>query len=1172
MFNNLTTEKIESHLRQLEQNTSSKAELKDKIGSLVKFSYWALGKGYLTQKQFNQMDSRLANYNFEASEIASPEASKPVISDLTREKALLQYLKLKKLPLRFYIATLVGIFLLVTLTLLSLPKKNIEPIFASNLKNNVLTFNGKITDKLGNPITDKTDVTFRIYTTPTSGTPIYTGNCTGMNAVTPDIKGTISVKIGKDCEMPSLASDLFANSQGLFLGISAGMDPEMQPRKQLANVNFSSNANNLQGLPVGYTPSSIPFINSDGDLLIEADDASITSVSKSSNFSLNSANILNIRSQNDLNIHTVSNGSIKFQTNTNDGDKDRLVITPQGNIGINGADPSLFTLQVSGDIGPNFSNLYSLGSFMNQWSTIYGNKIYQDGNEVCDTSNNCSSISQWSSLTAPTDSLALNMQGFTTKLTYGASTSTSNLFALTDTASNTGTGNLLDLSTAAGSNLNPLHINAAGNESLMVSRLGNVGIGIITPDAKLRVKETGSKNAVNYAGYFENASHNGNTDGINKYGLYITSTGSYTGWTGTATNNYGIYINTTAGADVNYDIYAASGAYLTTGGTWTNASSVDLKENFSPISQEEILSKINQLNLTTWNYKSENGSNRHLGPTAEDFYSIFNLGNSKGISTIDPAGVALAGIQALDRKINEAHLTSINDRGDISTAQSSHVYTYTGVVGNSTFTVPGYSTFINGRIVEGVKGFAEIIASTVKAGLVQTENLVVRNNALLRNVISDKITSPIVETETLVATREALLSTIRTNQIQALNDNVTVNLNASASSEASQEPRDPGDVAKFIINGLNNQAVTTIDAEGNIVTSGSITSETATISGSLSASSILAGELQTDSLNTNTATISGELVADTIRGRTIDEIRERINSNNGSLTSISSQVNEVQRLLAGIQNSPVTTPEELTGGSLANTEAGRLFGENTTVENISVNNQATLYKASISESLFIGSMVVKSESILSLNANLNISSLGSISFFENSVIIAKDGSITTTGQINALAGINTNKIRSLSNSDNISVVLGENIENDGSLQIQNAQEQTVASISKNGTGTFKELSLSKYLMSASSSAIIAASDNAVRNGQYAPAIETRSESAGMGAIPARSNEVIIYNDVVTESSLIYLTSTHPSQNANLVVLEKESCVNATQPCRSYFKVGIDEALSSTFTFNWLVIN
>ena len=95
----------------------------------------------------------------------------------------------------------------------------------------------------------------------------------------------------------------------------------------------------------------------------------------------------------------------------------------------------------------------------------------------------------------------------------------------------------------------------------------------------------------------------------------------------------------------------ASGAYVSAGGVWTNASDRNVKENFVPIAPAAILEKIDALPVTEWNYKNEDPSVRHIGPVAQDFYSIFRVGNSDtSISTIDPSGIALAGIQALDAK------------------------------------------------------------------------------------------------------------------------------------------------------------------------------------------------------------------------------------------------------------------------------------------------------------------------------------------------------------------------------------------------------------------------------------------------------------------------------------------------------------------------------------------
>ncbi len=99
-----------------------------------------------------------------------------------------------------------------------------------------------------------------------------------------------------------------------------------------------------------------------------------------------------------------------------------------------------------------------------------------------------------------------------------------------------------------------------------------------------------------------------------------------------------------------------NGAYLTKGGVWTNASDVNLKEDFTALDAASILAKVASLDITKWKYKGTN--EYHIGPMAQDFYSLFNVGeDNKRISSIDPSGVALAAIQALNTKVEEQQKT-----------------------------------------------------------------------------------------------------------------------------------------------------------------------------------------------------------------------------------------------------------------------------------------------------------------------------------------------------------------------------------------------------------------------------------------------------------------------------------------------------------------------------------
>lgn len=98
-------------------------------------------------------------------------------------------------------------------------------------------------------------------------------------------------------------------------------------------------------------------------------------------------------------------------------------------------------------------------------------------------------------------------------------------------------------------------------------------------------------------------------------------------------------------------ISTSTGALLTTGGVWQNASDVHRKHHFETVSGEDILSKLARIPIQRWSYLSEDDKVRHLGPTAQDFYAAFGLGNdTRSIGTLDADGVALAGIQALENR------------------------------------------------------------------------------------------------------------------------------------------------------------------------------------------------------------------------------------------------------------------------------------------------------------------------------------------------------------------------------------------------------------------------------------------------------------------------------------------------------------------------------------------
>ncbi len=97
------------------------------------------------------------------------------------------------------------------------------------------------------------------------------------------------------------------------------------------------------------------------------------------------------------------------------------------------------------------------------------------------------------------------------------------------------------------------------------------------------------------------------------------------------------------------------GVILRPGSTrWEPLGSTAARQNPVPVAGREVLERLARLKITTWNYASQDGSIRHMSPTAQDFRAAFGLGDSdEYIDPVDADGVALAAIQGLHDVVRE---------------------------------------------------------------------------------------------------------------------------------------------------------------------------------------------------------------------------------------------------------------------------------------------------------------------------------------------------------------------------------------------------------------------------------------------------------------------------------------------------------------------------------------
>lgn len=108
-----------------------------------------------------------------------------------------------------------------------------------------------------------------------------------------------------------------------------------------------------------------------------------------------------------------------------------------------------------------------------------------------------------------------------------------------------------------------------------------------------------------------------------------------------------------SGTNIGCDLPAGVGA-------WACTSSRLAKEGFEDVDGEAVLAELAGIPIQRWSYLGTPAA--HVGPTAEDFYGAFGLGEGPTtITTVDADGIALLGVQTLERRTAElrAELASL---------------------------------------------------------------------------------------------------------------------------------------------------------------------------------------------------------------------------------------------------------------------------------------------------------------------------------------------------------------------------------------------------------------------------------------------------------------------------------------------------------------------------------
>jgi hypothetical protein len=136
-----------------------------------------------------------------------------------------------------------GTLALIVLVVLAIPAIAGPSQAPSATSTSTVSYQGRLTDSGGTPLTGTYNLEFRIYDVPTGGAPLWTEMWTGANAV--DVSdGLFNVMLGSINN--ALASAIEGYDE-LYLGITVGTDSEMVPRVQLGSVPYSMMAQTLMG-------------------------------------------------------------------------------------------------------------------------------------------------------------------------------------------------------------------------------------------------------------------------------------------------------------------------------------------------------------------------------------------------------------------------------------------------------------------------------------------------------------------------------------------------------------------------------------------------------------------------------------------------------------------------------------------------------------------------------------------------------------------------------------------------------------------------------------------------------------------------------------------------------------------------------------------------------------
>ncbi len=910
------------------------------------------------------------------------------------------------------------------------PQQTISPAFASVPLSppRFMSFKGRLTDKLNNSITETTNLRFSLYNDEiASGSALLWQE---VLAVSPDSNGEFIALLGRGNYIPEAA---FSENPELYIGISKETEPEMDPRRRIANSGLSEDAEAVGGLrPITQnqtSANSLLALDSAGNLSIgnqsetvfQATDGAFrlqgdylilsTNTGSNSNIILSPDGIGLLDLQKPLHNTTENNNYIEAIGSVEVDDTFAILATSSAVAALNIRQDSTGNLISASSSGTAKFTLDNLGNAM------FSGSLALNGDSLTTTNSTFRIL--------PSNVINLYIGENATDLTLGATTGTT-------TVRNNMTVNG---STILGQgNDDQIFLNGFISSNIIASDSGKFDLGradrtfnnaylnnlFLSPTATIGGFLKRESNAISFLNSTDSVLIGGNTinnaliklAGTLNQDSFLNAGNVGIGTTGILTEKLQVF------GDVRIGNIGSNGCLKRYDGTalaGTCSSDERLKTNIQPL--ENVLDKLSQLRPVTFSMRKDEfpeygfGDGMSYGLIAQEVEKIFPAlveTDQNGFKMVkygpELSMLTLAAISELNSEIQYLKNSNpIDDKGDIFTISQT----------DNNFEVVNQNDELLSRIFSASK----ILTGTLQSGLITAREGIIDSLA----VTSDKFTIA------GLSLREYILRTIEESDI------VTPTLIAKNIKSDYISPLTSDSLiavslenSKFSI--LNSQsstgsAVATFDRDGNATLSGALTanelnSNNASISGTLRAGKIIADSIDGLDLSAEALAKMDSKLATLAAGL-------NNSSNSANITNIYNMYNNASN---SAQNSeqltptPAISPTLLTEyASIASSSADEFNSEFSTLNSELFTDFIPLasYSAALSyvpnlstdfQTIHQGLMVLGYTSVVDLTVTDRISINGSFILAENSInVLGADLEIQPLkqGNIQFMAGLMT---------------------------------------------------------------------------------------------------------------------------------------------------------------------